>query len=182
MSFTAVARLCDSLASRVLPTTLTVDPLLDGRHSDPGQAPLAQFREVINTAFSATRVEEIVARLEQAKGRGEDADDWIDGVLTDLLSRSPTALKVTLRHLLESRRRNLRETLIADYRLGCHFLEADDVYEGVRAVLVDKDESPIWRPDVLSAVSDEMVERYFSTPEAGDLPLPTREEMQAARV
>ena len=119
--FTAIAR--------ELADAQTVDPLLDGCHAEPGAPALTPFREIIKTAFSATQVEEIVDRLEQAKGRNTEADDWIDDVLADLLDRSPTALKVTLRHLLESRQRSLRETLIADYRLGCHFLDADDLFE-----------------------------------------------------
>lgn len=160
----------------------TVDPLLDGRHVDPGPPPLAPFREIINATFCAEQVEEIVDRLQKAKGRGAEADRWIDGVISDLLSRSPTALKVTLRHLLGSRRRGLRETLIADYRLGCHFLDSEDLHEGVRAVLVDKDAAPTWRPALLSEITEAMVDRYFAEPEDGDLQLLTRDEMQAARV
>ena len=157
-------------------------PLLDGRHVDPGAAPLAPYRAVIATAFSAPRVEDIVDRLGQAKGSDPNTDVWIDGVLSDLASRSPTALKVTLRHLFASRGRGLRETLIADYNLACQFLMGEDFYEGVRAVLIDKDGNPAWHPDSLDEVSDDVVERYFQAPEGGELKLPTRDEMQAARV
>ena len=171
-----------NIITRELADAQTVDPLLDGSHVEPSAPPLGPFREIINTAFSATEVEEILARLEQAKGRGQTADHWIDDVLADLQSRSPTALKVSLRHLIDSGRRTLRETLIADYRLGCQFLTGDDLYEGVRAVLIDKDGAAKWRPGSLSEVSQDMVDRYFSAPEGGDLHLPTRDEMQAARV
>lgn len=160
----------------------TVDPLLDGRHADPGPGALAPFRKIIAAAFSASRVEDIIDRLEQAKGADAAANQWIDGVLADLASRSPTALKVTLRHLMASRARDLRETLIADYGLACRFLAGEDFYEGVRAVLVDKDGQPNWRPATLQGVSEEMVAQYFLPPESGGLELRTRDEMQASRV
>ena len=40
--------------------------------------------------------------------------------------------------------------------------EDSDFYEGVRAVLVDRDNDPKWNPCDLEEVTDKMVERYFS--------------------
>jgi hypothetical protein len=37
-----------------------------------------------------------------------------------------------------------------------------DFYEGIRAVLVDKDHAPVWNPASLQDVTDEMVESYFA--------------------
>jgi hypothetical protein len=49
-------------------------------------------------------------------------------------------------------------------------------------VLVDKDGQPRWKPATLADVSDAMVEAYFEPMGAAELVLPTRAEMQAARV
>ena len=59
---------------------------------------------------------------------------------------------------------------------------AQDFYEGVRAALVDKDNAPQWQPARLDDVTPAMVEDYFASMGAQELALPTREEMQAARV
>jgi enoyl-CoA hydratase len=52
----------------------------------------------------------------------------------------------------------------------------------VRAALIDKDRAPRWTPPRLEDVDGSMVDRYFAPLGADDLPLATREEMQAARV
>jgi enoyl-CoA hydratase len=159
-----------------------VDPLLDGLHQDPGGGELDAHRDVIERCFAGDSVEDIVARLETECRRGTAAAAWCAGVLTDLAMRSPTSLKVTFRHIREARPRDLRQTLMLDYRLACRFLEGHDFYEGVRAALIDKDRRPRWRPDRLEEVSDEIIERHFAPLPSGELILPTRQEMQASRV
>lgn len=44
---------------------------------------------------------------------------------------------------------------------GC--LRADDFYEGIRALLIDKDQSPKWSPATLADVTDEIVEEHFKS-------------------
>jgi enoyl-CoA hydratase len=158
-----------------------VDPLLDGLHEDPGEGELDSRRDLINRCFSAGRLEDIIARLENEVRRGTTAAAWCAGVLADLAVRSPTSLKVTFRHIREARARDLRQTLMLDYRLACRLLEGHDFYEGVRAAVIDKDRRPRWRPDRLEEVSEAIVERHFAPLSRGELILPTRQEMQAVR-
>ena len=95
---------------------------------------------------------------------------------------SPISLKVTQRHIRDARALDLRQTLSVDYRLACRFLDGRDFYEGVRAALIDKDGKPQWQPARLEEVTDAMVHDYFVTLGSDELALPTRGEMQAARV
>ncbi len=92
------------------------------------------------------------------------------------------SLKVTHRHIRDAAARDLRQTLQVDYRLACRFLEGHDFYEGVRAALIDKDGRPAWQPPRLEDVTPAMVEDYFAPMGSDELVLPTRQEMQAARV
>ncbi len=157
-----------------------VDPLLDGLHEDPGPGDLAPYDDIIATAFAAPAVEDIVSRLAAVQGQRRD---WAQGVIADLRKRSPLALKVTHRHLAQAAQMDIRETLIADYRLACRFLEGHDFYEGVRAALIDKDWTPHWQPARLEDVRPDHVEAYFQPlPDGEDLQLPSRAEMQKARV
>jgi enoyl-CoA hydratase len=162
-----------------LADTWPVDPLLDERHQDPGPRELEPYAGHIAQSFSAPSVEEIIARLGRIVGPDRQ---WAQGVIADLETRAPLSLKVTHRHIRDAAARDLRQTLVVDYRLACRFLDGHDFYEGVRAALIDKDGKPCWRPARLQDVTPAMVEDYFAPMGAGELVLPTRQEMQAARV
>ncbi len=160
-----------------------IDPLLDDRHQDPGRGELDDLRETIATCFGADSVREIIARLEAIVQSGGATAAWCAGVLSDLNARSPLALAVTFRHIRESAKRDLRQTMTADYRLACHLLNGADFREGVRTIFVDKGQTPNWSPSRLALVDPAMVERVFAINAVDDqFVLPTREEMQAARV
>ena len=162
-----------------LADTWPVDAVLDERHVDPGPGELAGVAGIIEQCFCAATVEEIIARLQSVEG---DQREWAEGVVADLNARSPLSLKVTHRHIRDARALDLRQTLSIDYRLACRFLEGNDFREGVRAVLIDKDGKPRWNPRTLKDVSTDMVDDYFAPMGADELVLPTRPEMQAARV
>jgi enoyl-CoA hydratase len=155
-----------------------IDPVLDSRHEDPGPAELDRYAEVISRCFSGASVAEIIERLRTERSER----DWCDGVLADLDARSPLALAVTLRHIREARALDLRLTLTVDYRLARQMIAAPDFAEGVRAMLIDKDRAPRWRPADIGDVTDGMIERAFRPTPGAELVLPTRQEMQAARV
>ena len=57
---------------------------------------------------------------------------------------------------------DLEAALALEYRLTQHVMAAHDFYEGVRAMLIDKDQDPRWRPATLVEVSDDIVESYFA--------------------
>lgn len=157
-----------------------VDPLLDDRHQDPDESELelAAHRDLIANCFSAPTVERIRARLTRVQG---GAAEFAAAVLADLDQRAPTSLAVTLRHIQDAAARDLRQTLEIDYRLACRFLDGHDFPEGVRAALIDKDHRPTWRPGRIEDVSEAMVDAYFAPLGAGELVLPTRQEMQTVR-
>jgi enoyl-CoA hydratase len=64
-----------------------------------------------------------------------------------------------------------------EFRLCQHFLKAHDFYEGVRAVLLERDNNPVWSPNRLGEISAEDVESYFAELKEGDLRF---EDVQAA--
>lgn len=153
-----------------------VDPILDERHEEPGPGELAALRPAIARCFSQSTVEGIIDRLQAESG--PDAA-WAQAVIKELSVRSPTSLKLTLRHVRLARDLDLRATLIQDFRLGCRCLEGHDLYEGVRAMLIDRDRAPRWRPERLQDVSEAMVDSYFSSLGPDELALPSRAAMQA---
>ena len=152
-----------------------IDQLLDERHADPGESELMRHALTVSHCFSAPTPTAILERL--ASVTGSEAA-WADAVRQELMQRAPMSLEVSLRHIRQARGEDLRETLIRDYRLACRFLEDNDFAEGVRALLIDKDKSPKWRPASLAEVDPARVDAYFALLDE-ELQLPTREQLQA---
>uniref|UniRef100_A0A8C7FKH0 3-hydroxyisobutyryl-CoA hydrolase n=1 Tax=Oncorhynchus kisutch TaxID=8019 RepID=A0A8C7FKH0_ONCKI len=92
------------------------------------------------------------------------------GCLT-LAKMSPTSLKITFKQLQAGGTMSLQEVLVMEYRLSQACMKGSDFYEGVRAVLVDKDHSPKWSPSTLKEVSEQSVEDCFSSLGDRDLKL-----------
>src|SRR6266403_1484204 len=139
-----------------------VEQILAGLATDPGPAPIAARQAAIDRCFAGATVEAILDALErEAAGGGADAE-WAAETRAGLLTKSPVSLKITLRQLIVGRGCSIEDALALEYRLTQHVMAGHDFYEGVRAVLVDKDQQPCWDPPTLSEVDDAMVETYFA--------------------
>jgi enoyl-CoA hydratase len=120
---------------------------------------LAANRSMIARAFTADRIETVLDNLDR------DGSDWAKELATTIRTRSPTSLKVTLRHLYKSLQdKNFDDVLERDYSLVRQFLKGRDFYEGIRAAVIDRDRKPAWQPATLDAVGDEAVAAYFNAP------------------
>ncbi len=124
-----------------------------------GPSPLAARRAMIHRCFGHNGVEEI---LDALQAETEDPD-WARETHAALLTKSPTSLRVTLRQLMLGQGMELEEALKLEYRLTQHFMAAHDFYEGIRAVLIDKDQKPLWRPATLAEVDEAMTTAYFTS-------------------
>ncbi|MFH8486688.1 enoyl-CoA hydratase/isomerase family protein [Streptomyces longisporoflavus] len=127
---------------------------------------LAAQRQWIDACYRADSVEEIVERLYDSGDRAaKEAAETI-------LSKSPTALKVTLAALRRARDLgSLEEVLDQEYRVSAAAITAPDMVEGIRAQVVDKDRDPHWFPAELTRVTDADVARHFAPREGDELGL-----------
>ncbi|KAJ6743759.1 3-HYDROXYISOBUTYRYL-COA HYDROLASE-RELATED [Salix viminalis] len=134
--------------------------------------------EIINKCFSRKTVEEILSSLER---EAEDREEkWILEAIKSMKSACPISLKISLKSIREGREQTLDQCLAREYNIFCHIKRrtvSNDFFEGIRAMLLDKDRNPKWEPARLELVSDEMVDRYFSRVDEDDwesLQLPAR--------
>ncbi|MEI8395856.1 MAG: enoyl-CoA hydratase/isomerase family protein [Rhodospirillaceae bacterium] len=118
-------------------------------------APLAQNRDMIDRYYAFDQVEAIMAALEQ--DRGALATEQ----LAALRRASPTALKLTMSLFTLGAQLSLEDCLRQEYRLSQACLAGHDFYEGVRAMLIDKDKAPRWRPATPAEVDEALIERHF---------------------
>jgi enoyl-CoA hydratase len=124
--------------------------------ADPGEAPLAAHRADIDRLFQGGGVRAITARL------AAEVTPWAAQQLEVLRTKSPTSLAVTLRALREGGKMELEDVLARELGMSVACLDpGSDFYEGVRAVIVDKDNAPKWSPARIEDMDDDAVGRRF---------------------
>jgi enoyl-CoA hydratase len=141
---------------------LATDPahpadIADGLEDDAGEAPIEAHLDAIDRLFVFDTVEEIFAALEA------DGSDWARQQLDILKTKSPQSLKVSLRQIrtgatLDS----FADNMAMEYALGGRVVRTHDFQEGVRAVIVDKDNAPKWSPAALDGVTDADLDALFA--------------------
>jgi enoyl-CoA hydratase len=123
------------------------------RYAKPaGAAPLADHEALLRGATACERVEDVVSALV------ENGSDFARAAALTLSKRSPTSLKLTHELLKRATTADRLETcLVNEFHTACNLLETHDLYEGIRAAVVDKDRKPRWSPATLEAVDDARV-------------------------
>ncbi|TAJ74358.1 MAG: enoyl-CoA hydratase/isomerase family protein [Phenylobacterium sp.] len=140
------------------------EALLTEFEGDAGRPTIAQHQDEIARLFAQPSVEAIVAALEAAD------TDWAREQLAILATKSPQTLKVAFRQLqLGGKARDFAENMTMEYRIGARVVQRHDFLEGVRAVIVEKDNAPKWNPPTPSAVDDATLDAIFA-------PLPSDQE------
>jgi enoyl-CoA hydratase len=133
-----------------------VDRILDEFDADPGAAAIdAQFGD-IDRLFAGDTVEAIVAALEA------DGSDWAKAQLAAMAPKCPVSAKVSHRLITGAPSPSFAADLELEYRLAIRLVMRDDFAEGVRAVIVEKDNNPHWRPATLAEASDTLIDELFA--------------------
>jgi enoyl-CoA hydratase len=141
-----------------------IDGILGTVSDTPPASKIVETLVQINRHFASNALEGILTSLE-----GDDSD-WAMKELATLRTKSPQTCKVALRQLDESLKlTDFADNMAMEYRIASRMLVRPDFAEGVRAVIVDKDNSPKWDPATAEGVTDALVDAIFA-------PLPAQEE------
>ncbi|XP_055902983.1 3-hydroxyisobutyryl-CoA hydrolase, mitochondrial-like [Eupeodes corollae] len=133
---------------------------------EPKEEGISLLMAKINANFNVKTVEDIFKNLEK------DDSEWALKTLASLKEKCPLSLKLTFRQMQLGVNLPLDECLKMEYRMASRCLGNDDFKEGVRALLIDKDKNPAWKPATLEAVTDEYVATFFARlPENQELKL-----------
>ena len=130
---------------------------------------LGTLDAAIEAGFATGSVESILARLDGLDGA---LAEWGGRTAAAIRTKSPTSLRVALRQIRAARDLQFEDCIRLDWRIASAMLDGHDFYEGVRAALIDKDQSPRWNPATLDAVDPRAIEGHFVAPLDGDIPLP----------
>ena len=154
----------DELAERLQESD--VDSAVRAFSEPPPPSPLAAHREWIDECFGFDSVDLILSAL--AASSVPAANDAARLIRT----KSPLAVAVTLASLRRARRLpGLDAALEQEFVVSCNLIHGHDAIEGVRALIVDKDQSPVWDPPEASAVTAEDVAGAFVNRDYGTLGL-----------
>lgn len=152
------------LKAGILADPARTETLLTELEADAGRPTIAAHQDEIAKLFSGDSVEAIVAALEAA------GTDWAAEQLKVMATKSPQTMKVAFRQLqLGAQARTFAENMAMEYRIGARVVQRHDFLEGVRAVIVEKDNAPKWSPATLEGVTEAMLDEIFA-------PLPADQE------
>ncbi|XP_042002671.1 3-hydroxyisobutyryl-CoA hydrolase-like protein 3, mitochondrial isoform X2 [Salvia splendens] len=178
-----------ALKDDLLATTFSEDPdhdirtLLDKYSRNPESEPRLKLLlpRIISTFGSNKSVKEVIKELENHQLSGDSlVAEWAKDALQGLKKGGPFSLCLTDKHFsrVSSAQGNNNDELSkltgvmkTEYRIAIRSSLRNDFSEGVRAVLVDKDQNPKWNPPSLDEVNPAEVEALFEPlgPEIGEL-------------
>jgi len=159
--------LADALCGAV-----SVDATLAAFAEPAGEAPIAARRGAIDRLFKGDRIEQILASLDaEAAAGGLDAG-FAATAATAIRTKSPTSLKLALAQMRAGASLSFEACMQTEFRIVSRIIHGHDFYEGVRAVIVDKDNAPHWQPAALADVADAEIARHLAPLARDELVLP----------
>ncbi len=155
----------DEAKQRIMAQPFRTQAILDEfAETEPLDAPIMGRLEAINRCFASDRLEDILAALDAER------DPWGADQAAVIRAKSPTACKVSLKLLVESQYQlHFLDEMQLEYAIMVRLIRHPDFREGVRALLIDKDNAPRWQPADPAAISDADVDKFFA-------PLPADEQ------
>ncbi|MCY7338871.1 MAG: enoyl-CoA hydratase/isomerase family protein [Sphingomonas bacterium] len=157
----------DEAKERIMAQPFRVAAILDElSETDVPHAPIMGRLALIDRCFASNQLEDILAALDTEAAAG---DEWCRVEARTIRKKSPTACKVSLKLLVESPYQlHFVDEMRMEYGIMVRMIHHPDFREGVRALLIDKDNAPAWSPATPEAISEADVDRFF-------LPLPEEE-------
>jgi len=154
----------EALKAEIIARPQDVDAILVEFEADAGEPPLAAHRDEMDRTFGAGDPLAVEKALEA------DGSDWAQAQLKTLRTKSPQTIWVAWRQLTAAKDlTRFADNMAMEYRIGARVVHLNDFQEGVRAVIVDKDNAPRWSPATLSEVTPQQLDAIFA-------PLPPDQE------
>jgi enoyl-CoA hydratase len=154
----------DDVKARILADPRHVGQILDDSTAPSPEAKIQAHLPDIDRLFASDDYEEILTALE------EERSEWAEAQLATLAAKSPQACKVSLRILYEGARvQDFMHEMRTEYAVATRVVQRHDFVEGVRALLIDKDNQPRWEPATPQGVTQHLLDTIFA-------PMPEGEE------
>jgi enoyl-CoA hydratase len=147
----------DEVRRRIAAAPQEIASTLDALAVPVPAAKLLDRREEIDRLFASDTLEDIHAAL------ASDDSDFARETLMTLRTKSPQTMKVSLRLLKDGAgMASFADEMRQEYAVGSRVVQRHDFLEGVRAVIVDKDNAPRWDPAEPEGVTDHVIDQIFA--------------------
>jgi enoyl-CoA hydratase len=147
-----------------------VDAILAAFAEPMVEGEVIKRRSVVDHLFAGDSVEKILAALDREAGAASVTSEWAAKIAAIVRGKSPLSLRIALEQMRRGKNWSFEECMKAEFRIVSRVIREHDFYEGVRAVIIDKDNKPRWQPASLAEVTPAMAEEHFA-PLAEELPL-----------
>ncbi|AMJ59526.1 enoyl-CoA hydratase/isomerase family protein [Bosea sp. PAMC 26642] len=158
-----MAELTDALTGRG-----ALDDILAGFVADPGPVRLGSERATIAACFGAADLAAVRSALASAAAGG---NAFAAKAQQTLAAKSPTSIAIAFEQMRRGTGLDFTEAMRTEFRIVSRIAHGHEFYEGVRAVVIDKDNAPRWRPATLDDVDPAAIEAYFAPLGASELVL-----------
>jgi enoyl-CoA hydratase/carnithine racemase len=150
-----LSTLLESADSSDLPQAIRGFAAQFASQAAPSSSMLATERSAIDQHFVYDKVLSITESLEK------DDNAFARRTLDTMKKRSPLMMCVTLSQLRRGKSMGVADNLRMERTMVRRSFENGEVLEGIRSVVIDKDNAPKWSPAQLADVTTEMIERFF---------------------
>ncbi len=130
-------------------------------------SPLMEHKALIADIFAEDSLPAIMAKLSYAALGGSL---FASQTFETMQVKSPTSMAIALEQVRRGATMSFADVMRMEYRIVCRIADGHDFYEGVRAVIVDKDQKPLWRPARIEDLDPAAITAHFA-PLADDLVL-----------
>lgn len=135
---------------------------------DAGAAPVAALEDKIERYFGQPSLVAVFAALEKGAAEG---DQFAADTLAGMKKKSFNSMAISFEQMQRGGAMSFEQAMIAEYRIVSRIIRDTDFYEGVRSVIIDKDNAPKWNPASLEGIDPARIEAHFS-PLPQDLTFP----------
>lgn len=132
----------------------------------PPASALLQHSGVIARCLAPASLQAILGELD-AEARAGSA--FAHSAASAIRAKSPTSLAIILRQMQIGAKMDIDQALKTEFRIAARLAKSHDYYEGVRALIIDKDNLPRWMPDSAESLPQEDIDAYFAPLPGGEL-------------
>jgi enoyl-CoA hydratase len=160
----------EEVKRRIVAAPGDVEAILAEASVTPPEARIERNRDAIDRLFASDNYEDVLAAIEA------DGGEWAEKELATLRGKSPLSCKVSLQLLRTGADlTDFADEMRMEYGVAAHVCQRPDFAEGVRALLIDKDQAPRWNPPTPEGVTEHMIDTIFA-------PLPEDERWEPIRL